>query len=376
MLPVLACAAALCGLASSQVGVLQPARLRTLLPNGSAVLVEDMPQSRYTSIQLFVSSRLTRDTPTTSGYRHLLEHLEARADGKLDWELESKGAFLYARTFRDFTVFEVRVKPTDLDLGLRSLARVMKMPQLSPEIVAKECAIIEQEEALEDLPMLGSKAAWDAAYGADALDPLGNLEAMRSATAGGLREIHDKEFSGKCLALTVVGPLDLDDATRRASAILEAAPKFETPDGPLRGPAKPVDLPTVRAAPVPAFSEPLTAWSLAAGLALASDMEGGYLAYTPSCQKALMILGSAESQESLPASVDQADAATLFPRGRILARKWVSRQLASASGDGFLRGALLVQDPSARPEDLLDNLKTMTFPQFQKALAAFQRAGK
>src|SRR5579862_2564739 len=98
MLVLLACSIAL------QAPTGQPERLRTILDNGAVVEVERDRTAKRLAIQLLVSSRSTPDTPTTYGYRHLLEHLEAPGrDVTLDKRLETRGGFLTAETLRDAT---------------------------------------------------------------------------------------------------------------------------------------------------------------------------------------------------------------------------------------------------------------------------------
>src|SRR6476469_6543311 len=86
----------------------QPPRLRTVLSNNSAVLVEPMANEKTISIQLWAASRGVEERPETHGLRHLLEHVLALGPNRdLDQRLETVGGELFARTFRDGTQIEV-----------------------------------------------------------------------------------------------------------------------------------------------------------------------------------------------------------------------------------------------------------------------------
>src|SRR4051812_48412530 len=80
----------------------EPPRLRTIFKNGAVLLVENLPQAKYVSVQLFASDKHLPDTPETHGYRHLLEHLALKGPKRdLDLQMERQGVFFLGRTLRD-----------------------------------------------------------------------------------------------------------------------------------------------------------------------------------------------------------------------------------------------------------------------------------
>src|SRR5665213_4422706 len=92
---------------ATQAQVDQHPRLRTILPNGAAILVERVPGAKDLSVDLFAASRGTEESPISNGLRHLLEHLIAKGpNGDIDRRLETAGAFLSAETSRDTMCFK------------------------------------------------------------------------------------------------------------------------------------------------------------------------------------------------------------------------------------------------------------------------------
>jgi hypothetical protein len=63
------------------------------------------------------------------------------------------------------------------------------------------------------------------------------------------------------------------------------------------------------------------------------------------------------------------DPGDLFATGRALARQWVNRQLETESGTTHLRGLLLCQGSSLRPEMMLEAINSMTPQGFIKGFS-------
>ena len=82
------------------------------------------------------------------------------------------------------------------------------------------------------------------------------------------------------------------------------------------------------------------------------------------------IVESRKSVSTIDAMSDGERAAYYTPAKNI-AHEWIASQLASPIEAGFLRGELLVQNHSARPETLLENIDKMTLVGFLKGFAAF-----
>lgn len=364
-------------------------RLRTILPNGAAVMVERIPNAKVLSVQLFVGAAPAPDTGATSGLRHLLEHLAARGrDGSIDLELETAGAFLQARTYRPATVYEVTLGPGQLQLGLKAVAEVLHSAPATPEGIAKEAVIIGQEGALRDDTARLGAAAWTQAYGDAGADPFGNLDVIRAATPQALSGLRQKLEVGGNVAISIAGDVNVDEATRLASETISGLSKANyatpAPDSDHPSPGHPIlghpgtaqtdARGEVRAAIVGSYRDIATAATLAAGLAVASEMDDAFLTYTPSDSEGLIIVGRTDRRQDVQEAFDKAKPEELFGRGRALAERWVERQLESPSSVAFARGLLLVENSSLKPETLVENLKTMSFDEFKRGLARFQGA--
>jgi hypothetical protein len=359
----------------------QPPRLRTVLPNGAAILVEPMP-SRSVSIQLWASSRGVEERPETHGLRHLLEHVLALGpDRDLDRRLESKGGFLRARTFRDATQVEITVPADQLDLGFTALGEVLKPLRVSPEQLSKEVKIIDQELGLLDDDALLNEAAWTKGFGQTALDPFGDLEMMRAATPEDVESIRKKQFAASNLVVVVVGPVNLDGATAMARSVVGSLPKVAA--SPMRdrmwgmpGPAEVDAYGEARAAIVPEFASSKTVGALAAALAIASKLEDCYVTYTPSTKNGLVILGRTDAKQGLGVYVDGLDpsaVAGLLLRGKSLAASWVQQKLRTPAGVGYLRGLLLSQGIENRPEMMLDAIQALDYKAFAAGVQALKK---
>lgn len=359
-----------------------PPRLRTLLPNGSAILVEPMPKEKVVSVQLWASARGVEERPETHGIRHLLEHVLALGRNRdLDQRLETVGGFLRARTFRDATQIEVQVPQGQMSLGLSAVKELLAPLQLTQDEVSRETQVIEQELALLDDADRLNAAGWDRAYGDFALDPFGDLEVLKAATPADVEAIRRKQFAAPKLVVVVTGPVSLDGTTRLVRDILGSLPKAEAAEPKHRSTGLPSQVQAdafgeTRAAMVPEFSSKQAMAALAAALAIGSKLDDCYVTYTPSVEPGLVLLGRTEAKEGLGAFIDALDEATagaLFNRGKTLAMGWVQRQMSSASGVGYLRGLLLAQGAGNRPEMMQETIQSLTLKDFLGGVAALKR---
>ncbi|MDR3691092.1 MAG: insulinase family protein [Fimbriimonas sp.] len=371
MLAYLAC------LLVTQAPVLQPARLRTILPNGAAILVENIPGAKSLSVQLFAASRGTEETPISNGLRHLLEHIVAKGPkGDLDRRLETIGGFLTAETSRDAMAFRLSLPTNRLAEGLQFCEELMHMPSVTPDDIRHEASILEQEGLLRSDSTRFSSVAWAKAYGDKGLDPFGNLDVIRNATPAMLDAIHKVQFAGPNLVVSVAGDVDLDVATKACSDLVGRAPKLnvtpqERPKG--EGGQAAIDLPGIAySVPVPGFRLPETAARLAAALALASEADRCYVLYTPSANPGMITLGRSDDKAGLVRVLSKADANDLFARGLIMARAWLRRSLDTPEDIAATRGLLIASAVDLKPDVLIENLNAMTHRQFAAAIESFR----
>ena len=361
---------------ATQVPIEQPPRLRTILNNGAAVLVEKATGAKTLSLDFFASSRGTEETATTNGLRHLLEHLIARGPkGDLDVKLETAGGFLQAETLRDAMEFKITLPSGQLPLGMRIVEQLMQMPVVTPEMIQHEALIIEQEIALRENSSKLSAEAWLTSFGDKGLDVLGNLDVIRNATPAMLDKVHRKQFAGPNIGICVVGDVDLDSATRDCAAVLSKAPKtivnkVDRGVG-VGGRATSTANGEVIALPVKGWRYPDTAARVAAAFALASEADNSFVIYTPSSGAGLVLIGRSTSSSGLETVAAKASPNDLFIRGRALAKSWVMNTLQTPADIAEARGFLLVQEFDLKPETMIENLDTMSVKAFSDAMAAF-----
>lgn len=363
---------ALIGLAMAQ---LESPRLITRLENGATLLVERMPSAKSVSVHLWVGPRGVRETVSTHGHRHLLEHLVTKG---LDGPLESQGVLLLARTYRDAMQFELTGPPANLETILGAVDKIVAGREYTLDELEAEVKIMRHELALEGAASVLNRATWRGAFGDDGLDPLGDLEAMAKATPDVLAALHRRLFAPSNVVLVIVGPVEVVPTTKRAKERME---EWQGEPTPLmaRKPGKPervesdAALGEVRGALIENFSD--VGATLAAAYAIAARNESAYVVYTPSVGAGLVLLGRTGRNNALGQAIDamtEGEEAFLLPIGRAMARNFVDRLLETPSGAGYLRGFLLVLGlPS--PDELRRAAVTVDWPSFRAAVARFRR---
>jgi hypothetical protein len=238
---------------------------------------------------------------------------------------------------------------------------------------------MRQEFALQgDFSRL-SRTAWQAAFEEAALDPFGDLEVMAKATPEALSDLKAKHFSPANLVLVVCGNLDKVKTTDTLKRFLE---EREGPEVTLSQPRR--GEPGRREAD-DAFGEVRAA--LAAGLddagallcaafAIATRLENAGVTYTPTTSSGLVLVSRTDANNTIGLSVEElteSEEAALFPIARVMAERWLSSQLATPSGCAYLRGILMAQGGSARPETLRDAIRLTNWSSFRAAIGRFRR---
>lgn len=360
-------------------------RLRTELPNGVIVLAERLPEAKTVAVQLLAGSRGITETKATHGRRHLLEHLLVKGqDGLLDRRLESKGLFLNAQTLRDAMQIGIEGPVTEWNLALTSLRSLLDKRDYSQEQIDKESRIIGEELALETDARRLSAAAWLAAYGEQGLDPDGDPQGLPKTTRDDLKALQEAQFSTPNLVIAISGPLDVDEATKRAIAVFGDLPKRVRAAWDARPDPKPDDVSVLDASGaaigigVPSVTEPRTAWVLAASLAVASELDRPFVIYTPTIRRGLVIVGTEGESASLKKALvarTEAEIDSLFQLGKRLGQRWVSGKLDAPAVSAFWRGYLLAQAPGATLEAVTQNLNTMTTAHFREGMAMLRGNG-
>lgn len=286
------------------------------------------------------------------------------------------GCFLNAHTLREVMQFEISAPKSQLAFALESLAEVMQMPAIRKEEILKEAQIISEESKLRNPEESLASEAWEAAFGTDGIDAFGDPENLKTATVTQLSAIHRRMFVGKNLTVSISGDIEVDEATELAKRLVARVPEGETQTQKDRNPNGASEIESgvpgsAVAAFVPGWKSPRLAWTLSAGLALASQISNPFVTYTPSGRKGLIVIGSTRQGELLK-SIETAKPTQLFYVGRSLARSWVEGQLRGVRGSAYFRGLLLSLSPNLNPELVLESLDQMNLADFKIGLEAFR----
>lgn len=353
-------------------------RLRTILKSGAVTLVERMPEADVCSVQLWATGRECAETPETHGRRHLLEHLVVKGRNRdLDRRLEARGMYLTASTFRDAMKIEITCAPKDVAFATRAIYEILQPFQTSPEEIAKEARILEQEFALMTPAQSLAAIAWTQAYGDHGLDSMGDLDVIRETKPDQLARLHESQFDRRGLTLIIAGPVPLAETSVYARDALgeEIGPK--KPDEPGRPQGEPGVVKTdlageARAALIPGIGDERALPILAAGMAIASqyDLE---IFYTPTAQNGLVVLTSTQPG-SITKCIDDlsdAEARSLFNAGIALVSSWLHAD-GTPSRVASLRGGLMTHRVDLRPERLQESVDRMTVEQFMRGFEAYK----
>lgn len=357
-------------------------RLRTLLANGTAILVERFAGAKVLTVQVFAGARGVSETSQTHGHRHLLEHLILRGkNGDLDRRLEQEGIFFTGRTHRDAMQLEFIGRPNQLDTMLAAAKELLDPPTIDDKTVTRELAVMREEFALVPDHQRLSRTAWQASYGESGLDPFGTEASIATATPEGLRLLHNRLFHPGQIVVVVAGDVEIASATekirpivedREAEADLDPLPVRE--GKPAREEA-PDAFGEARGAIVSGLGE-TTAATLCAAYGLAAWIENAYVTYTPSATGGLVIVGRTDANNALGSAIEEfteGDEALMFTPAKELAKGWLREQLASPTTAASLRGLLMVQAAHLRPETLLDGIDRVGWTEFRRAIAKFKR---
>lgn len=351
-------------------------RLRTVLPNGATILVARLPNADRCAVSVVAAARGTAETPETHGHRHLMEHLLALGKGgDVDARLEPRGGRLTASTNRTHMTFTVSAPRAEWQRAAACALEVIRPDAFSTEGIARQRPILEQELALTPAERLLGAAAWGRGYGTRGLDPNGSLATLETATPAVLTELHQRTFAPRNLVVSVAGNLDLDETTRFLTRYLSQLPDLPAdPWAPMPdfrpGRTEADARGDARAAAVPPIGNPRSLWVLAAGLGLAASLESAFVAYTPSPQEGLVIVGQTRDRAGANLAFEQADPSALFPTGKRLLRRWLDRQSRSPEALAEFRAVLHLA--GTRIETLEEQARAMDFGQFRKGMDAFR----
>ncbi|MFD5508209.1 M16 family metallopeptidase [Streptomyces sp. NPDC059761] len=220
-------------------GPTEPTELTDLtdltLPNGMRVLLQPLPGCQVVATCLHVGTGF-RNEPV-AGAAHLLEHVLVQgstADGPLTAAVTAMGGTMNARTSADHTQY-TQILPADgLELGLRIERDRLTEPDLSPEHIRGQIAVVQAEIrrnvlqrphgglVLFDLPAL-LHDTWENRH-----NGYGDIEALQSLGSAELRTFFERSYSPGNIHLAVVGDFDPERARELVERLLGPVPARPT----------------------------------------------------------------------------------------------------------------------------------------------------
>lgn len=135
-----------------------PGCFRTDTASGLVVIAEPMPYLRSVTVGLWVKAGGRDDPPGKEGLAHFLEHMTFKGTARhtaaeIAQAIDTLGGHLNAATTNECTFYYTEVLEESLSSGLAILEDLVTAPRISPEDLARERVVIEEEIlTVEDSP--------------------------------------------------------------------------------------------------------------------------------------------------------------------------------------------------------------------------------
>jgi predicted Zn-dependent peptidase len=174
----------------------------TYLSNGTAVVTENMPSIRTTSISVAFGAGSRSEQPKEHGLAHFLEHMAfkgttRRSAKAIAEEIEQVGGDLNAATGVEQTAYYARVLQQDVPLAMDILSDIVVDPVFEQAEVRREKGVIVQEiSAVDDTPddlifdLVQEAAFPNQALGRSILGTPATVKALKRQDLISFREAH------------------------------------------------------------------------------------------------------------------------------------------------------------------------------------------
>ncbi len=128
---------------------------RTVLPNGLAIVSEEMPHLRSVSIGIWVRTGSRHEAPEVNGISHFVEHMVFKGTGSRTAEqiaktVDSIGGNLDAFTAKETISFNVKVLDEHLELAMDVLSDLVLNPTFHEDDITKERGVIIEEIKMDE----------------------------------------------------------------------------------------------------------------------------------------------------------------------------------------------------------------------------------
>lgn len=188
----------------------------TTLPNGVAVISEQMPHVRSVAVGVWVNAGSRNEGVPQNGISHFIEHMlfkgtENRSAEDIARQVDSIGGHLDAFTSKELVCFNAKTLDEHLPLGFDILSDLVLNPLFREDDIEKEKGVILEELKMEvDNPEymvhdLFSSSMWkNHALGRPIL---GSKKSIRSFNADTLRQYYSNMYVPSRIVITAAGNL-------------------------------------------------------------------------------------------------------------------------------------------------------------------------
>ncbi len=124
--------------------------LKTKLPNGLSVIIEEDHRAPVVALQMWVRVGSADESEREAGIAHVFEHMlfkgtSRRKVGELAQEVESAGGYINAYTSYDQTVYHLALASRYFDIGLDILSDAVQNSSFDPTELTKELEVVFEE---------------------------------------------------------------------------------------------------------------------------------------------------------------------------------------------------------------------------------------
>lgn len=217
-----------------------PGVLRTCLPDGTAILSEEMSSVRSVAAGLWFRQGTAHEQQPLRGISHMLEHMvfkgtTTRSARQLALEVERLGGALDAYTSHEHTAFQARVLDRHLDVAMDVLCDLAFRPTLrESDLQLEREVVLEEITRVEDTPddlvfeLHADLLFGEHPYGAPIL---GTKESVKRISTEDLRALHEATYRSGNLIVAAAGRLDHDALVEM---VLERLPEgsVQAPESP------------------------------------------------------------------------------------------------------------------------------------------------
>lgn len=222
---------------------------RTLLENGVAIVTEQVPWLRSSTVGIWVPVGSRAETPADSGIAHFIEHMLFKGTPRrravdISRAIESVGGAMNAYTSREYTYFFAKSMEKDFPLLVDLLSDIYRYSLFDEAELDRERGVILQEILMvDDTPEEYLHDYFNSAYWGGhplGLPVQGTAESVERFDRGRIKRYFDDRFRRTGIVVTAVGNLRHATVAEEFERALSSLPLGEPlasvpPPTPVRG---------------------------------------------------------------------------------------------------------------------------------------------